>query len=53
VPRQYTESELWLAIRQERAHLTEEHVKITKRLREIDARLDELDKAENILEGGL
>ena len=50
---EYTEGELWLAVRQERHDLIRERRGIARRLQEIDERLAELDKAENILEGGL
>lgn len=57
---EYTEGELWLAVRQERAALTAERTTVVKeihqrerRLGKIDERLLELDKAEDLLEGGL
>ncbi|ATN93966.1 hypothetical protein J4U01_gp003 [Mycobacterium phage Kumao] len=49
----YTEAELWSAVRQERAKLIAERRVHAGRLREIDNRLAELDKAEAILEGHL
>lgn len=56
----YSEGELRLMVRQERAQLiaeekklATERVRIADRQREITHRLEELGKADNILEGGL
>lgn len=51
----FTEEELTLAIRQERLTLTKERVGLMRyanRLAQVDARLDELDHAEYLLENG-
>lgn len=49
----YTEGELWIHLRRERAALTAERAALARRLAEVIARLEELDTAEDILEGGL
>ena len=48
----HTEAELTLAVRQEKAVLIREKTAIINRLNQIHDRLGELDKAENLLEGG-
>lgn len=48
----YTETELTLAVRQERNALIRERPTLVRRLAEIEHRLAELDKAENLLENG-
>lgn len=48
----YTETELELAIRQEKAALIKERPPLARRLAEIDRRLLELEKAEHLLENG-
>lgn len=48
----YTESELTLAIRQEKLALIRERPSIVRRLNQIDERLAELCKAECLLENG-
>lgn len=49
--RGYSESELRLAVRQERFDLVRERIELVKRLRQIDFRITELEKAENLLDG--
>lgn len=47
----YTETELKLAVRQEKLSLVRERVELVKRMRWIDARMGELDTADNLLDG--
>lgn len=47
----YTKFELTQAVRTEQRSLIQERINLVKRLREIDDRLAELDKAEALLEG--
>ena len=47
----YTRSELIRAVRIERMELQQELLGMTKRIRQIEARIVELDKADGMLEG--
>jgi len=49
----YTKSELIQAVRIERMELQRELIGITKRIRKIEDRMGELDKADGLLEGDL
>lgn len=47
----YSRDELRKAVRVERMELQKELTIMSKRIRQIEDRLDELDKADNLLEG--
>lgn len=47
----YSKSELVRAVRIERMELQAELISITKRIRQIENRMGELDKADGLLEG--
>jgi hypothetical protein len=47
----YTKSELIRAVRLERMELQRELIVITRRIREIEDRMEQLDKADGLLEG--
>ncbi len=47
----YSHSELRRAVRIERMQLQQELTAASKRIREIENRMEELDKAENLLDG--
>lgn len=49
----YSETELRRHVNREQAALMVERRSLIKRLNEIDGRLEELEKASNILDGGL
>ena len=49
----YSPRALKIAVHQERAKLLEELRKHTRRIREIELRLEELEKADNLLDGEL
>lgn len=47
----YSRSELQRAVRIERLELQQELIQLTRRMRHVEKRLSELDKADNLLEG--
>jgi hypothetical protein len=47
----YSREELQRAVRIERMELQQELITITKRIRQIEDRMVDLDKADNLLEG--
>ncbi|WP_155726890.1 hypothetical protein [Mycobacterium avium] len=47
----YSKAELVQAVQIERTELIKELNRLTRRIAQIQARLDELDKADNLLEG--
>lgn len=47
----YRREELLRAVRIEKMELSQEMTKIVKRMRQIEARMSELDKADGLLEG--
>ncbi len=47
----YSKTELQRAVRIEKMELVQEQLRLTRRFREISARLEELKKAEHLLEG--
>ena len=47
----YSNSELRRAVRIERMELQQELIRITRRLREIEDRMGDLDKADGLLDG--
>jgi len=47
----YSKDELMRAVRIERMELQQELIAASRRIREIESRMEELDKADNLLEG--